>query len=579
MNFRIFVMGVLLCILMTVLVFGQGKLDWQYSYVADFDTISTPHGVTVDHSGNIWYASFGDSAGIQAVRPDGTHLPFSPIFELTIDGTVHNVGRGNVGINTDHEGNIIIGMGSRLFRINADDGTGMNFRQFPKSVTKPGVDENGRIYLSGVTGEVPLWILDADFDSIGVVIDEITVWTRAVEVSPDGKDVFMGSLWHSVVQHFRSEDGATYEQLDDLPGPIMGHTNGVDFDKEGRLWVCEWQDGRYNDNIYVYDMETLERETITGELPIELWDPRGVGFSETGDTAYIALFSGSVIQKWVRSADISPLLDDFEGEEYVNHWGGPWQMTGGSAGTLGFELSQPGFESDNALYITGQHTNWPGVETLLDPDFAPVDISQFKGIGFYVMGSREDTAAIRIREQKAVDQRGYEFAKYVFAYSEEWQDIQIAFEDFWPEFGSAEFNPPFDATDIVAIDWGPHRAYYDVDFYIDNIRFLTEIVSVDDYVNRDLPEGFVLYQNYPNPFNPYTTIEYYIPEPGHVTLEVYNTLGQRVSVLVDEFRQQGRHAEVWYARDQSGSELSSGVYFYRISAGSFVDIKKMTLIR
>jgi len=62
-------------------------------------------------------------------------------------------------------------------------------------------------------------------------------------------------------------------------------------------------------------------------------------------------------------------------------------------------------------------------------------------------------------------------------------------------------------------------------------------------------------------------------------LEIYNTLGQRVSILVDEYRQQGRHATVWNARDQSGRELSSGVYFYRIAAGTFVDIKKLTLVR
>jgi sugar lactone lactonase YvrE len=566
-------------VLTTALVFGQGKLDWPYTYVEDFDTISSPHGVTVDHSGNIWYASFSDSVGIHAVRPDGTHLSFSPIFEVTIDGTTHNIARGNVGVNTDHEGNIILSMGSRLFKINAQDGTGMNFRQFPKSVTKAGVDQNGRIYVSGVTGEVPLWILDADFDSVGVVTESITVWSRAIEVSPDGRDVYMGSLWHSAVQHFYSEDGTEYALVDSLPGPFMGHTNGLNFDRDGRLWVCEWQDGRYNDNIYIYNMATLERETLTGELPNELWGPRGVGFSLNGDTAYIALFDGAVIQRWVRSGEIEPMLDDFEGDEFINNWGAPWQLTGGLAGTLAFERVTPGFESDYALRVHGQYSNWAGVETLMNPDFEPVDISNFKAISFRVKGTQADSAGIRIRERKAETERGYEFAKFIFHYTDEWQEIQINFEDFWPSYGTEEFDPPFDATDIVAIDWGPHRTYYDVDFVIDNVRFLTEVVSVDDPVRPELPVKFTLYQNYPNPFNPATTIEYYIPESAQVTLEIYNVLGQRVRTLVNDFQQQGRYSVVWNSRNDGGQELSSGVYFYKLSAGDAIDIRKMTLVR
>lgn len=586
MNLRVLLAGAVLGFLLTALVFGQGKLNWQYSYVEDFSPIASPHGVTVDPAGNVWFGSFGDSVGLHALQPDGQPLPFSPIFDVTINGTTYNIARNNRGMTTDHNGNILVVIGGQLIRINYQDGTGMAYRDLGITLTKPAVDQNGNVYVGPVVGTVdpgmdprPIWKLNADLEEIGVVTDSMEVWSRAMEVTPDGMNVYVGSLWHSAVQRYHSDDGITYALVDSLPGPIMGHTNGLNLDREGRLWVCEWQDGRFNDNIYIYNLETLTRETITGELPNELWDPRGVGFSVTGDTAYIALFSEGTIQKWVRSADLSPLLDDFEGEEYVNYWGGPWQKTGGSAGTLSFERSSPGYESDYALYIKGQHTNWPGVESLLNPDFEPVDISQFKGISFYVMGAAPDSAAIRIRERKAETDRGYEFAKYIFQITEEWREVQISFEDFWPEYGSAEFNPPFDATDIVAIDWGPHRTFYDVDFYIDNVRLLTEVVSVDDFVKSELPSEFRLYQNYPNPFNPSTTIEFYLHEPAYVTLEIYNTIGQLVTVLVDEYRQQGRYSAIWNARDQAGRELSSGIYFYRIAAGASVEIKKMKLVR
>lgn len=586
MNLRNFVTGIGFLVLFAMAGFSQGKMDWKYTYVANFDTISTPHGITVDPAGNIWYGSFSDSVGIHAVQPNGEHLPFSPIFEVSVNGTVHNVAVNNRGMTTDHEGNILVSIGGKLVRVNYQDGSGMAAKDLGITLTKPAVDQAGNVYVGPVVGTVepgqtprPIWKLNSALEEIGVVTDSMMVWSRAMEVTPDGKSLYVGSLWHAAVQRYFSEDGETYALADSLPGPFLGHTNGLNFDREGRLWVCEFQDGRFNDNIYIYNLDTMTRETVTADPPNELWDPRGVAFSLSGDTVYIALSNGGLIQKWVRAPELSPLLDDFEGTEFVNHWGAPWQLTGGLAGTLDFEVVSPGYESDSALRIHGHYTNWAGVETLMNPDFEPVDISQFKAISFYVKSIEPDTLGIRLREKKAETARGYDFAKYTFAVTDEWQEIAINFEDFWPSYGGEIFDPPFDATDIIAIDWGGQRTYQNVDFMIDDIRFLTEVVSVDDPVVVDLPAGFTLYQNYPNPFNPATTIEFYLPETGHVTLEIYNMLGQRVGVLVDEFRQQGRHSVVWNARDQFGIELSSGVYFYRVISGEITDIKKMTLIR
>jgi photosystem II stability/assembly factor-like uncharacterized protein len=88
------------------------------------------------------------------------------------------------------------------------------------------------------------------------------------------------------------------------------------------------------------------------------------------------------------------------------------------------------------------------------------------------------------------------------------------------------------------------------------------------------PVGFRLEQNYPNPFNPSTTIRYGLPSRSHVTLSVFNTLGQQVGVLQNGEQEAGYH-EVQF----NGSGLSSGVYFYRIQAGSFVQTRKLLLLR
>ena len=85
---------------------------------------------------------------------------------------------------------------------------------------------------------------------------------------------------------------------------------------------------------------------------------------------------------------------------------------------------------------------------------------------------------------------------------------------------------------------------------------------------------FALYQNYPNPFNPKTIINYELPITNDVELSIYNLLGQKMVTLVHERQKAGDHQVEW---DSSG--FPSGVYFYRINAGTYTDIKKMLLVK
>jgi hypothetical protein len=89
-----------------------------------------------------------------------------------------------------------------------------------------------------------------------------------------------------------------------------------------------------------------------------------------------------------------------------------------------------------------------------------------------------------------------------------------------------------------------------------------------------IPGAAMLPQNYPNPFNPSTTIRYGLPNRSHVTLTVFNTLGQQVAKLVNGEREAGYH-EVTF----DGRNLTSGVYLYRMQAGSYVETKKCVLVK
>lgn len=96
------------------------------------------------------------------------------------------------------------------------------------------------------------------------------------------------------------------------------------------------------------------------------------------------------------------------------------------------------------------------------------------------------------------------------------------------------------------------------------------------YANRnvELPVSFSLSQNYPNPFNPVTEIRYALPRGCEVRLEVYNILGEKVATLVDEKQAPGYKAVTWDAK-----AVGSGIYFYRLQAGSFVETRRMVLLR
>jgi len=103
-------------------------------------------------------------------------------------------------------------------------------------------------------------------------------------------------------------------------------------------------------------------------------------------------------------------------------------------------------------------------------------------------------------------------------------------------------------------------------------RFTTLLTDVSEH--QDLPHEFGLSQNYPNPFNPSTTIRYGLPNRSRVTLTVFNTLGQLVALLQNGEQEAGYH-EVRF----DASLLSSGVYFYRLKAGGFVETKRLSLVR
>jgi len=140
----------------------------------------------------------------------------------------------------------------------------------------------------------------------------------------------------------------------------------------------------------------------------------------------------------------------------------------------------------------------------------------------------------------------------------------VILDEYWTEkFGnlsSFDFGTPLSLLIGCVIDG---VVYGDTSF---------TIVSVKEDLYKQL--SFNLKQNYPNPFNPVTNIEYILPEPGYVKLTVYNLLGEIVATLVNERKTTGLHTVKFNA-----TALPSGIYIYKLTAGSFTAIKKLILLK
>ena len=146
---------------------------------------------------------------------------------------------------------------------------------------------------------------------------------------------------------------------------------------------------------------------------------------------------------------------------------------------------------------------------------------------------------------------------------EDWQNI-----GFIEGHGSTteEHNYSFADKNIVKGDYQYRLKQIDYD---GSLQY-SDIVDV----NISGPTEFSLEQNYPNPFNPSTTIKYSIPESGNVKLDVYNSLGEKVETLVNDYRESGNYEVNFEATD-----LSSGIYFYKLSIDNYSSVKKMIVLK
>jgi len=121
--------------------------------------------------------------------------------------------------------------------------------------------------------------------------------------------------------------------------------------------------------------------------------------------------------------------------------------------------------------------------------------------------------------------------------------------------------------------FGIHNPAFTISLLKAAIEELGGTTSID-YPDNGVPQEYQLSQNYPNPFNPTTTIEFSIPVQSNVRIVIYDALGNQLDVVYNGFTNAGKHSVTWVANN-----YASGIYFYRMETESFMEVKKMLLMK
>ena len=165
---------------------------------------------------------------------------------------------------------------------------------------------------------------------------------------------------------------------------------------------------------------------------------------------------------------------------------------------------------------------------------------------------------------------------YIYTYSDSaWQTAGQLIPEEVEENDHFGLAMALDGNNLVvgsSLDDSPHFNNGSSYFY-DMRRLVTHIAE------QTIPVTFDLYQNYPNPFNPTTTIKYNLPLRTHVTISIYNVLGRKIAVLMDNIESAGSKQVVWDGKNFTGTPVPSGTYIYRIETEQFSESKKMVLLK
>jgi hypothetical protein len=234
-----------------------------------------------------------------------------------------------------------------------------------------------------------------------------------------------------------------------------------------------------------------------------------------------------------------------------------------------------GFDDTDIFLIksTDRGTTWGNVKRVNDDNtnrhqfFTWMTIDQLSGSIYFVFYDRRNTSVNETEVYVArSDDGGETFTNFKVSESPFTPNDMVFFGDY---------------TNIAARNGKIYPIWmrmdgFDLSIWTAIVDIPVGITSVEEQM---LAENFELWQNYPNPFNPSTQIHYLLPRAETVRLVIYNTLGQLIKTLVFGKQETGAYTATWDGTDEAGARMTSGVYLVRMTAGDYVQTRKMILMQ
>ncbi|GBE27133.1 two component regulator propeller [bacterium BMS3Bbin03] len=388
----------LLAVFVLMLIFSSASFA-QWNFVKNFVIGPKPHGVVVDKDNHIWigFYAYTDTiftaandtipiAPIYVYNFDGTQTSFSPVRFLTVDGVTDTIATYCRGLSLDNNGNVLFSGNQVLYRINYKTGEGMNKYMYPKSgsLTNAASDENGYVYITKVVpGGYPLVILDQDFQPYSYVVDSLKTIQRSLLVSPDGKNVYVGTIYNKVngIRHYYSADGpdGEYALVDTLGSYMTSDTTwkvmwaqSLDWDPWGNMWVGTYWDVKPGDFTGWYQLDPKKNWAIVDSLGHNFgadslkagafpaggtyYAPRHIAFYQDGSDWYALTcdFDGGVVKLWKNSNPYTGVIEVKNGLvrnfDLKQNYPNPFNPTT----TIAFSIEKRGLVNLKVYNINGQ---------------------------------------------------------------------------------------------------------------------------------------------------------------------------------------------------------------------------------
>lgn len=404
--------------------------------------------------------------------------------------------------------------------------------------------------------------VDLDDNSERVIVGQATLLSDPIDLIQNGETLFILDAGQAAILEISADRTLNRTiPLVDTAGQTLEFASSFCYDADrGRFYVLD----QINSRICVIGDDGASITTF-GSFG------RGVGQLTRGGE--LALASDGRIF----------VTDRFQGQvlvynsdgEYVGVIGQASQDEPGMAVPTGIDI-----DANGILYVASTMT--PSISiyhVALSPDMSRLAVAQPQ---FPLDGAQLSTDEVKIIAFADVLTGGLEVTGFDFQLFDDIDLEQPLLESHGVEATEYDLGSP-ESQRLIA-EWIPGADFAkDGDFTwrartlgVDTVG---EWSTLQSFRLSSLPTEFRLDQNYPNPFNPDTKIPFSLPRQSDVTIEVFSLLGRRVATIHEGSLEPGYHVLGWDGRDDSGSPVATGVYFYRLSADEFVQTKKMVLLK